>query len=246
MDSENTKTRVEKEAGVLTRVSPLSKCLAMFLFIFLPFIGGWIGYTYAPDKIVEIEKLTTTKTTWDGPAPTETEALVFTPVAIKDWPDEFEQGIFSHKNELYKFRYGYDSDRWVALERIHNLEPLPSGEEFNFTYVGINYMKNDNHVVYLGGDGDNPGYGADPLSFTTLDTESGHVFGIDDRNIYEGRTHLKGVDVQTMTFIQDSAYSLPIVHDDDTYWFPVGGCNDGHGYYREGSKEELLTYDFPC
>lgn len=41
----------------LTTVTPLSKYLAMTLFILLPFLGGWIGYTYAPQKVVEVEKV---------------------------------------------------------------------------------------------------------------------------------------------------------------------------------------------
>jgi hypothetical protein len=41
----------------LTTVTPLSKYSAMALFILLPFIGGWIGYTYGPEKVVEVEKI---------------------------------------------------------------------------------------------------------------------------------------------------------------------------------------------
>jgi hypothetical protein len=37
------------------QVTPLSRYLAIALFIAMPFIGGWIGYTYAPEKVVEIE-----------------------------------------------------------------------------------------------------------------------------------------------------------------------------------------------
>jgi hypothetical protein len=43
--------------NVVNRVTPLSKYLAMVLFILLPFVGGWIGYQYAPEKVVEIEKV---------------------------------------------------------------------------------------------------------------------------------------------------------------------------------------------
>lgn len=39
----------------LKKVTPLSKYLAMTLFIVMPFIGGWIGYTYAPGKVTETE-----------------------------------------------------------------------------------------------------------------------------------------------------------------------------------------------
>lgn len=40
----------------LHTVTPLSKYLAMALFVLLPFIGGWVGYTFAPEKVVEVEK----------------------------------------------------------------------------------------------------------------------------------------------------------------------------------------------
>jgi hypothetical protein len=39
----------------LKKVTPLSKYLAMVLFVILPFLGGLIGYTYAPEKVVEVE-----------------------------------------------------------------------------------------------------------------------------------------------------------------------------------------------
>jgi len=41
----------------LNQVTPLSKYLAMALFIILPFVGGWVGYTFAPEKVVEVEKV---------------------------------------------------------------------------------------------------------------------------------------------------------------------------------------------
>lgn len=41
----------------LHTVTPLSKYLAMALFIILPFFGAWIGYTYAPEKGVDAEKV---------------------------------------------------------------------------------------------------------------------------------------------------------------------------------------------
>lgn len=41
----------------LKKVTPVSKYLAMTLFVALPFIGGWIGYNYAPEKVVEVDKV---------------------------------------------------------------------------------------------------------------------------------------------------------------------------------------------
>lgn len=38
----------------LHQVTPLSKYLALALFVGLPFLSGWIGYSHAPVKIVEV------------------------------------------------------------------------------------------------------------------------------------------------------------------------------------------------
>jgi predicted DNA-binding transcriptional regulator len=50
-----------KEKSVLNNVTPLSKYSAMILFIIMPFIGGWIGYSYAPEKVVEVERVVVEK-----------------------------------------------------------------------------------------------------------------------------------------------------------------------------------------
>jgi len=47
----------EEQKNSFFRVTPLSKYLAMALFVVLPFFGGWIGYTFAPVKVVEVEKV---------------------------------------------------------------------------------------------------------------------------------------------------------------------------------------------
>jgi len=41
----------------LNTVTPFSKYLAMGLFVVLPFLGGWIGYVNAPEKVVEVERI---------------------------------------------------------------------------------------------------------------------------------------------------------------------------------------------
>lgn len=43
--------------SVWTKVTPLSKYLTMTLFVLLPFIGGWVGHKYAPEKVMEVEKV---------------------------------------------------------------------------------------------------------------------------------------------------------------------------------------------
>jgi hypothetical protein len=55
--NEDTTQEVENTLSPLHKVTPLSKYFAMVLFVALPFIGGWIGYTYAPEKVVEVERV---------------------------------------------------------------------------------------------------------------------------------------------------------------------------------------------
>lgn len=59
MESEQTSeiSFKEKQASALNTVTPLSKYLAMTLFIALPFVGGYVGYSFAPEKIVEVENI---------------------------------------------------------------------------------------------------------------------------------------------------------------------------------------------
>ncbi len=45
-------TLERQNQNTLNQVTPLSKYLSLVLFIAMPFVGGWIGYTYAPAKVV--------------------------------------------------------------------------------------------------------------------------------------------------------------------------------------------------
>lgn len=58
---EPTQNVTESVIAPLKKVTPISKYLAMALFIILPFLGGWIGYTYAPEKVVDVVKATNVK-----------------------------------------------------------------------------------------------------------------------------------------------------------------------------------------
>ena len=54
------KTEPGENAGKLQKlqeVTPLSKYVALALFATMPFIGGYIGYKYAPEKIIEVERV---------------------------------------------------------------------------------------------------------------------------------------------------------------------------------------------
>lgn len=49
--------RKPEQVNRLSQVTSLSKYLAMLLFVLLPFLGGYIGYVYAPLKVVEVEQV---------------------------------------------------------------------------------------------------------------------------------------------------------------------------------------------
>jgi hypothetical protein len=51
---EPPQNEVQSVIAPLKKVTPLSKYLAMALFVVLPFLGAYVGYTIAPEKVVEV------------------------------------------------------------------------------------------------------------------------------------------------------------------------------------------------
>lgn len=132
----------------LHKVTPLSKYLAMALFVALPFLGGWIGYTYAPEKVVEVEtmpenKATTkpeveepavsnsqTVTTIENPQNPEANRDIQKIFQVDDWVTEIDRKSFSfhgtpgavvHKciaSQVFSDTYGGDSDRCFGINVI--------------------------------------------------------------------------------------------------------------------------------
>jgi hypothetical protein len=54
----------------LCKVTPVSKYLAMIIFILMPFVGGYIGYRLAPEKVVMVPVIQTIES-----VPTQTELV---------------------------------------------------------------------------------------------------------------------------------------------------------------------------
>ncbi len=54
---EPQQNELESVISPLKIVTPLSKYLALSLFIILPFLGGYVGYSLAPEKVVEVERV---------------------------------------------------------------------------------------------------------------------------------------------------------------------------------------------
>jgi hypothetical protein len=72
-------------ASQIYKVTTLSKYLALALFIILPFLGGWIGYTYALERVFEVEKVITEEVVIEV---TSKEDKNYSSVNIKSYRDE--------------------------------------------------------------------------------------------------------------------------------------------------------------
>ena len=95
--------QVEQKSS-LHQVTPLSKYLAMALFIILPFLGGWIGYTYAPEKVVEVERVVEKRIT----VPMQSQNAIYSSDYVSKPSTSTErmlfsrQDLFDKEDELYK------------------------------------------------------------------------------------------------------------------------------------------------
>jgi hypothetical protein len=104
MENKNVPTEQTEEIqdtrSQLNKVTPLSKYLAMGLFVALPFLGGWIGYQYAPEKVVEVEKVLLVERTNESKGPG---------INVDDLVSNSNSSTF--KDEDYGFSFDY-SDPW--------------------------------------------------------------------------------------------------------------------------------------
>ncbi len=56
MEQQTNNEPAIKEVHPVNQITPVSKYLAMVLFIILPFLGGYVGYKLAPEKVVEFTR----------------------------------------------------------------------------------------------------------------------------------------------------------------------------------------------
>ena len=107
----------EKPKHPVFCVTPVSKYLALALFVILPFLGGYIGYVYAPEKVVEVVKIVeVTKT--DQVNSTETNdalnsEMEFVSVTLFDI-ESFKQEDCSNNSSFYEvFRAQSEFENFV-------------------------------------------------------------------------------------------------------------------------------------
>jgi hypothetical protein len=245
--------QAESRLAPLQKVTPLSKYLAMLLFVALPFVGGWIGYAYAPEKVVEIENIVT----FEKPAQITKEAVA---------------GFEKYINNIALAGVSADSESPLNTKKVflsdgtlYVLRFMPMGEGLSLTpvtwynsppnvfiHIGGDYINDGTSVIFLGNRFSKPTVvnNADISTFRTISPApknggvSPDIFGLDSKAVYYDGKILDGIDPARVNFKSHPDFVMPVVFDEDTYWYPEGGCEGAD--YRNGTKEELETYVFPC
>lgn len=96
----------------MNQVTKFSKYLALSLFVALPFLGGWIGYTYAPTKEVTVEKIVYKEIS------EETNLVTETPPVVEKAKSMIESGeiVINSTNKTFKatVMFGFGDIRTVT------------------------------------------------------------------------------------------------------------------------------------
>jgi hypothetical protein len=164
MESENSTVgvNVEEHKSPLHCVTPLSKYLAMVLFILMPFIGGWIGYTYAPEKVVEVDRVIVNNSD---------EGLI-SDIEIVSEPDETIKRILLTRKDIFNDRDGWNERFNIpfdkALSSIQNETTkatfqiyqgngisllVPYNEGMGYPYYRLPPYEQINDMIFFDGEG---------------------------------------------------------------------------------------------
>ncbi len=148
----------------------------MALFIIMPFVGGWVGYVYAPEKVVEIEKIV--EVMIDRKEPEIVLATSSMKLFQKDQRYTTDGVNVYLTDDLEPFGGGLNPDTYV----IQSADPATFEPKIveSFTVSQGNSYRNwvssdKNHVYYQ----DKIIEGADPSSFT-FDEEVPITKDVDD------------------------------------------------------------------
>lgn len=97
----------EEYLAPLKKVTPVSKYLAMALFIILPFVGGWIGYSFAPVNIIEVDRVVVNN--YDSGLINDTE--------IVSEPDETVKRVLLTRKDIFNDREGWNARLNIPFDK---------------------------------------------------------------------------------------------------------------------------------
>jgi hypothetical protein len=242
MKNENISTEqtedVQDTRSQLNKVTPLSKYLAMLLFVILPFLGGWVGYQYAPEKVVEVEKIIKkeikeTKTVYRTP-----DEQHFNIVEIKGWESTYP--VLSNKNDLFLIRS-------IPLVGMEEFDLTMNKIEGAFIGDGFRYEKGNliSSEIVIHVDRAFAIFtieGADPATFEVID---GLLTRDADTLFYRGRA-IKGAEpdnVEISNYLEAGIADNPegVVIIGTKYAWVAPGCN----FFSGNNFTKVLIEDLP-
>jgi hypothetical protein len=253
---QNLETRgVEEKLNNFNKVTPLSRYLAMVLFIVMPFIGGWIGHTYVPERVVEIEKVVIVENKPDAvKVPIEMKNKIDGEIALITIPyNEFSTSS-EYRYGIYGKKYFWDwSDGPYTAKLLRVIIPGFMGDYVSvysfedvdldtFEDLGNDFARDKNNVYYFGEyPTAKPGIidGADPETFVATSLLGRWYLVNDKDSLFFLSRKLEGVNPVTATITEKG-----IIRDEDTLWFPSGSCHFAN--YRLGTQEEVDEFMPPC
>jgi hypothetical protein len=265
---EPTNQVTEPKQDVLRSVTPLSKYLAHALFIAMPFLGGWIGYEFAPEKVVEVEKLIKQ----DKTSPfdfNDNEIRFIYNLGPGDkrtlLPDNLR--VLQQGDNIYLMGNVPMSDDSIFFREI------PGADIGTLEFLGHGYFKDKNKVYYIDYlietnwqsqyDVVPTVLSADPATFKVdiykggdyqddiefqlckVRSDEDIVLGISGGSVFHKGLRLEGIDANTMELMFLKESRPKIIRDADTVWLPQEPkffCGDSGALYRQGTLEELSNY----
>ncbi len=171
---ENTDTTTEeKKQSVLNTITPLSRYLAMILFIALPFVGGFVGYTSAPVKTIEVAQIVNTTEKSHEIAQTGTSSI--------------ESAALQKTLESYNLRNNWRSENKYALYSIIAYKDSATNETILESAV-LDKYPSDAEVLFRS---------SSPLGIgATVRTSSFYIFELYiDSALYDQTFNRRGSDV---------------------------------------------------
>ncbi len=227
----------------LTKVTTFSKFFALALFIVMPFVGGWIGYHYAPEKVVEVEKEVEIEKTPEVNQnilvciPTGTPCAYYrgSTIITGSYPDSFEKiDDVYYKDEKQVFVTWYTSSDYVYGPSAFIVDGADSATFepiYSDAFRGGVRLAKDNKHVYL----DNKIIeGADPSSIKIFDF-SPRLFA-DKHAVYKNGVKVDFIDATTFKINSvDETLGGTTVHASDQ--------NSDYILKVDGSDSRLLTIE---
>lgn len=202
----------------LNTVTPLSKYLAMALFIALPFVGGWVGYTFAPEKVVEVERVVEVEVTKEE---SQAEENIITEDSVDDSLENIDMwGNWSINEDTREIYYKDAAYSVIDSSSVRNVGEAPC-TAFIADDASVYAVSQNSHPA-----ADQPEklfeiIDADPATFEADIADSGNCYEAmvsrDKNYVFYGDKIVEGADPKTFKqdfFSEKSKYDENAIYDE--------------------------------